>query len=147
VSCDIKWRIIRNATSWKVAGSSPDEVIEFFNWPNSSSHTRALWLTQSLREMSTRNLPGGKGWAACKAENLTPICELIVYKMWEPQRLTTIWASTVCYRDSFPLFSNHFSLNHFLQDLQEKENINTYLGNENYSHGSYAALYKTKLFH
>jgi hypothetical protein len=22
--------------------------------------------------------------------------------MWEPRRLTTLWASTACYRDSFP---------------------------------------------
>jgi hypothetical protein len=31
----------------------------FFNWPNPSSHTMALQSTQPLREMSTRNLPGG----------------------------------------------------------------------------------------
>jgi hypothetical protein len=46
------------ATSRKVAGSSPDEV-DFFNWPNPSSCTMALGSTQSLTEMSTRNLPGG----------------------------------------------------------------------------------------
>jgi hypothetical protein len=28
--------------------------------------------------MSTRNLPGGKGQPACKADNLTAICEPIV---------------------------------------------------------------------
>jgi hypothetical protein len=27
--------------AWKVAGSNPDEVIEFFNWPNPSSPTMA----------------------------------------------------------------------------------------------------------
>jgi hypothetical protein len=25
----------------------------------------------------------------------------LVYKMWEPRRLTTLWASTACYMDSF----------------------------------------------
>jgi hypothetical protein len=40
-------------------GSSRDEVDFFFNLPNPSSHTMALGLTQSLTEMSTRNLPGG----------------------------------------------------------------------------------------
>jgi hypothetical protein len=35
--------------------------------------------TQPLTEMSTRNLPGGKGWPALKADNLTAICEPIVY--------------------------------------------------------------------
>jgi hypothetical protein len=41
----------------KVAGSSPDEV-DCFNWPNPSSRTMTLGLTQPLTEMSTRNIPG-----------------------------------------------------------------------------------------
>jgi hypothetical protein len=51
-------------------GSISDEVI-----PNPSSHTMVLGLTQPLAEMSTRNLPEGKGWVACKADNLTAIYE------------------------------------------------------------------------
>jgi hypothetical protein len=47
-------------TSRKVAGSITD-VIGFFNWPNPSNRTVALGSTQPLIEMSTRNLPGGKG--------------------------------------------------------------------------------------
>jgi hypothetical protein len=35
----------------------------------------ALVSTQPLTEMSARNLPGGKGRPACKADNLTAICE------------------------------------------------------------------------
>jgi hypothetical protein len=42
----------------------------------------ALGLTQTLREMSTRNLPGGKERPARKVDNLTAICEPIVKKMW-----------------------------------------------------------------
>jgi hypothetical protein len=53
--------------------------------------------------MSTRNLPGCKWRPARKAENLIAICELIVYKMWEPRRLKTLWATKACYRDSFTL--------------------------------------------
>jgi hypothetical protein len=41
--------------------SIPDKLIGYFNWPNPSSRTMALASTQPLREMSTRNLPGGKG--------------------------------------------------------------------------------------
>jgi hypothetical protein len=63
----------------------------------------ALGSTQPLTEMSTRNLPGGKGRPARKAD-LTAICEPIVYEMWEPRRLTTLWASTACYRDTFTFF-------------------------------------------
>jgi hypothetical protein len=34
--------------------------------------------SQPLTEMSPRNLPGGKGLQARKADNLTAICESIV---------------------------------------------------------------------
>jgi hypothetical protein len=85
------------------AGSIPDEVIGFFNWPNPSSLTMALGSTQPLTEMSTRNLPGGKGRPAREADNLIAICEPIVYKMWEPRDLTTLRAFTTYYRDSFTL--------------------------------------------
>jgi hypothetical protein len=75
----------------KVAGSIPDEVTGFFNLH------MALGSTQTLTEMSTRNLSRGEGWPACKADNLTVIYEPIVWKMWEPRRLRTQWASTACY--------------------------------------------------
>jgi hypothetical protein len=61
----------------KIAGSNPDEVMGFFNWPNPSTRTMGLGSTQPLTEMSTRNLPGGKGRPARKAD-LTAICEEIV---------------------------------------------------------------------
>jgi hypothetical protein len=60
--------------SQKVAVSIPEEIIEFFIWPNLSSRTMTLWSTQPLTEMSTRNLPGGKGWQARK-DDLTTIFE------------------------------------------------------------------------
>jgi hypothetical protein len=62
----------------KIAGSIPDDVIEFFNWPNPSSRTMALGSTQPLTELSTKNLPRGKGRPARKTDNLTAICEPIV---------------------------------------------------------------------
>jgi hypothetical protein len=60
---------------WKIAGSIPDNATGFFNLPNPSSRTISLGSTQPLTEMSIRNLPGGKGWVAHKADNLTAICE------------------------------------------------------------------------
>jgi hypothetical protein len=47
-----------------------------------------------------------------KADNLAAICELIAWKMWEPRRLTTLWVSMACYRDSCT-FSNATILNRF----------------------------------
>jgi hypothetical protein len=65
------------------AGKSRDQIlneVDFFNLPNASSRTMALGSTQSLTEMSTRNIPGGEGRQARKADNLTAICDPIVYK-------------------------------------------------------------------
>jgi hypothetical protein len=42
----------------------------------------AMLSTQPLTEMSTRNLPGGKGRLARKANNLTAISEQIFWKIW-----------------------------------------------------------------
>jgi hypothetical protein len=39
----------------------------------------ALGSTQPLTEMGTKNLPAGKGRPVRKADNLTAICESIVY--------------------------------------------------------------------
>jgi len=47
------------AKSRKVAGSIPDGVIRIFHWHDPSGRTVALGLTQSLTEMSTRNIPWG----------------------------------------------------------------------------------------
>jgi hypothetical protein len=61
------------AGRWR--GSIPDDVIVFFNLLNPSSRTMALVSTQPLTEMSTWNLPGGKGRPARRADNLTAMCE------------------------------------------------------------------------
>jgi hypothetical protein len=55
----------------------PDEV-DFSNLPNPSGSTMALGSTQTLTEMSTRNIPGGEYWSARRADNLAAICEAIV---------------------------------------------------------------------
>jgi hypothetical protein len=60
-------------------------------------------LIQFLNKKMLWHLPGGKGRPARKPDNLTAISEPIVEKMWEPRRLTTLWASMACYRDSFTL--------------------------------------------
>jgi hypothetical protein len=57
--------------------------LEFFNLPNPSSSTMALGSPQPLTEISTRNLPGGKERSARKADNLTVVCEPIVYKVYK----------------------------------------------------------------
>jgi hypothetical protein len=38
-----------------------------------------------------------------KFYSLSAICEMIVYKMWEPRRHTTLQVSTTCYMDSILL--------------------------------------------
>jgi hypothetical protein len=58
-------------------GSIRDDI-GIFSWPDYSSRTMALGSTQALTEMSTRNLPGGKGRPARKADDLTAMCESII---------------------------------------------------------------------
>jgi hypothetical protein len=52
--------------------------LDFFNSSSASSRTMALGSTQPLTEISTGNLPGGKGRPARMSDNLTAICEPIV---------------------------------------------------------------------
>lgn len=47
-------------------------------------------------KLSTRDHPGYKGCMASKTDSLTTICEPIVWKIWEPRRLTILWGSTAC---------------------------------------------------
>jgi hypothetical protein len=58
----------------------------------------ALWPWGRLRvtEMTIGNLLGDKARPAHKADSLKTICEPIVWKMWDPRRLTTLWTSTIC---------------------------------------------------
>jgi hypothetical protein len=70
----------RYGTSRKVAGSSPDEVTEFFfNLPTPFSRTMALGFIQLLTEMSTRRYFWSRARPARNADNFTAICEPIVY--------------------------------------------------------------------
>jgi hypothetical protein len=55
-------------------GLITDEVTGFLNLRNSASSTIALGSTQSLTDLSARNLPGGKGRPASKVDNLTTAC-------------------------------------------------------------------------
>jgi hypothetical protein len=66
--------------------------------------------TKSLTEISARNLHGGYARPVRKADILTTIREHFVYKMWEPRRLTTVWTSTACYRDSFAFLYNQYPI-------------------------------------
>jgi hypothetical protein len=74
----------------------------------------ALRLTQPLTEMSTKNLQRGKGRPVRKADNLTAIFEPIIWKMWEPRRLTSLWAFTASYSDNFAFF---YTLKFFLYEV------------------------------
>jgi hypothetical protein len=57
--------------------------------------------TQPLTEITTRNFPGDKGWPEHEGDNLTAICESIVYKdSGTLTSRTTLWASMFCYRES-----------------------------------------------
>jgi hypothetical protein len=66
------------ALCYNPEGSGFDSQFDFFNLHNLSSRTIARGSIQPLKEMSARNLPGGKGRPVRKADKLTAICEPIV---------------------------------------------------------------------
>jgi hypothetical protein len=85
--------------------SISDEVIGFSQFtlsfqPHSASNRN------EYRESSR----GGEGRPARKTDKLTAICEPILYKMWEPRRLTTLWASTACCRNSVTFLTLPYQL-------------------------------------
>jgi hypothetical protein len=92
------------ATSRKDVGSMPDEVIGFFNWPNPSGRTMALGSTKPLTEMSTRNLPGVKGGRRVRLTTLPSYVSQVCRKFGSLD-VSTLWASTACYRDSILFFN------------------------------------------
>jgi hypothetical protein len=79
--------------------------VDFFNLPNSSSRTMALGSTQSLTEMSTRNLPGGLRVAgALRLRTLPPFVyrkcgNLDVSQPYGPSRPVTGIALRLRYKD------------------------------------------------
>jgi hypothetical protein len=122
-SSTVSWGTMLQA--WRSWVRLPMSLDFFFNWPNPSSRTMALGSTQPLREMSTRNLPGGKG-PARKADNLTAICEWTVFKMWKPRHLTTLWVTSACYRDSFTFFLMPEIYSSFISS-SELQHVNNFL--------------------
>ena len=101
----------------------PMRSLDFFSWPSPSSRTVALRSTHPLTEMSTKNILGGKGRPACRADNHAAIYEPIVYKVWEPEHLTTLWAY---YRGGFMFLPGegtgirqYFPVLEWLQDLTQ----------------------------
>jgi hypothetical protein len=93
------------------AGRSRDRVPMrwiFFNWPNPSSCTMTLGLTQPLTEISTRNFPGGKWWPVHRTDNIPPSVSGLSRKCGN-LNISTIWASTSCYRDTTVFLQNKSS--------------------------------------
>jgi hypothetical protein len=77
----------------------PMRSLDIFSLFNPSSRTMALGSAQPLTEMSTRNLPGGKGRPENKANNLTAICEPIVWRKRGNLDVSQPYgASKTCYR-------------------------------------------------
>jgi hypothetical protein len=65
-------------TSLKVAGSSPDKVIDVYNLRNIYSRKMTLGISQPITEIITRRSFWGKAVLARKADNIPAICEPIV---------------------------------------------------------------------
>jgi hypothetical protein len=59
------------------------EVFLFIDWLTFLKAPMAQWFTQPVAEMSTIRVLG-KEQPVCKADDLTTICELIFWTIWDP---------------------------------------------------------------
>jgi hypothetical protein len=75
--------------------------LNVFNITNPSDRTMTLGLSHTLTEMSIKKYSWGRGKVrqVVKADNLTTA--VIVWKIWQPRRITTRQDYTSCYGDSF----------------------------------------------
>jgi hypothetical protein len=67
------------------AGSIPDEVIGFFNWPNPSSRAVALDRPRLWHKQVAGIFLEGKGGLGHKADNLIATCEQLSRKCGSPE--------------------------------------------------------------
>lgn len=82
------------ATSWKIAGSVPDEVIEIFHFLNPSGQVMALRSTHFVTEMRTKGIALGRGGGVAKVglKTLPPLFTdfiefLGALSFWDPKDL------------------------------------------------------------
>jgi len=86
------------ATSRKVAGLIPSDVIGIFHWHNPSIRTMALGSIQPLREISTRNISWGRKGNWCMGLTNLPPSYADCVDIWEPQPPGTHRACLGLYR-------------------------------------------------
>jgi len=86
---------------YKSESSGFDSGGVIFHWHNPSGHTIALATTQSLTEMSARNITfGRKGGRCLVLTTLPPSCAECL-EIWEPQPPGTLRDCPGLYRDYF----------------------------------------------
>jgi hypothetical protein len=78
----------------------PMRSLDFFNLPNTSSRTVTLGSTQSVTEISTRNLPGGKGQPA-RLTTSPPFVSRSLRECGSLDFSQTLYVCTARYKGSF----------------------------------------------
>jgi len=95
------------AASRKVASLIPDGVIGIFHWHNPPGRTKALGLTQTLTEMSIRNISWGVKAAGAWGWQLYRLHVLIVLKSGSLNLLEPSGPVQACNGIALPFFLNH----------------------------------------
>jgi hypothetical protein len=90
------------------------------------------------------NVSEGKGRPARKAGKFTAICEPIIYKIWQPRRLTALWASTVCYRGTFTFTFHALDFNNQSQHYSSVQRVNVCISSLRFSYYAHRYTFSTR---
>jgi hypothetical protein len=87
----------------KFASWIPDKVIGIFNLHNTSGRILAPGSTQSVTELSSRNIFGRGGGDRCLGLTNLPPSYLDCLEIWEPQLSTDLRVCPALYRNCFTI--------------------------------------------
>jgi hypothetical protein len=100
-------------------GLTYNAVTAFLNSPHSSSRPEANSASNRNECWESSSRRGVKDGRRVRLTATPSSVSRLFRIMWEPRRLTTLWASLACYRDSFTIFKVRKDINELSHSLTD----------------------------